>query len=206
MAAKTALESCQAIDECKEWQDKAVALASYARQADDVELEKMAVRIRDRALRRAGELAKQMMQSHGGDRKSENQDQGDQILIPKQKIQEISGLSRYQLDTALAVANIPSDDFNRQVDSANPPTLTELARQGTQPRKPIDPQTWLEGRSPSDFNLAMRAEATITNYVKELAAFDLDRVVTVLDDKERRTIRKSIASIDAIHDKIATRI
>jgi hypothetical protein len=52
----------------------------------------------------------------------------------------------------------------------------------------------------------MRAEATITNYVKELAAFDLDRVVTVLDDKERRTIRKSIASIDAIHDKIATRI
>jgi hypothetical protein len=41
-------------------QDKAAALASYAKQAGDDEMMKTAVRIRDRAIRRAGELLKQI--------------------------------------------------------------------------------------------------------------------------------------------------
>ena len=53
-AAREALATCQDIDECKEWADKAAALASYARQSEDVELERMAARIRARAMRRAG--------------------------------------------------------------------------------------------------------------------------------------------------------
>src|SRR5262245_45047582 len=55
-AAKAALAECSKVDECREWADRAEALASYARQADDDALETLAVRIRARAIRRCGEL------------------------------------------------------------------------------------------------------------------------------------------------------
>ena len=54
--------------------------------------------------------------------------------MSKAKVQEVSGFSERQLRTALNVASIPQTDFDRQVESDNPPTLTELARQGTQKR------------------------------------------------------------------------
>ena len=54
--AKTALAECSRIDECQEWADKAEALASYAKQAQDDELRRMADRIQARAIRRCGEL------------------------------------------------------------------------------------------------------------------------------------------------------
>ena len=34
-AARTALANCAQVDECKDWADKALALASYAKQAND---------------------------------------------------------------------------------------------------------------------------------------------------------------------------
>jgi hypothetical protein len=43
--ARAALERCERVDECAEWADRAGALASYARQARDRELEAMAKRI-----------------------------------------------------------------------------------------------------------------------------------------------------------------
>ena len=52
-SAKQALANCANIDECKEWADKASALASYARMSEDDTLEKHALRIRHRATRRA---------------------------------------------------------------------------------------------------------------------------------------------------------
>ena len=64
-AAKNALSECSRIDECKEWADKAEALASYARQAKDEQLRKMADRIQARAIRRCGELLKQIEPKQG---------------------------------------------------------------------------------------------------------------------------------------------
>lgn len=64
--AKSALANCERLDECQDWADKAAALASYAKQANDDQLEKMAIRIRARAVRRAGELLKQF-DARGGD-------------------------------------------------------------------------------------------------------------------------------------------
>ena len=55
-SAKAALARRQRIEECKTWADKAAALASYAKQADDKTLHTLAVRIQARALRRAGGL------------------------------------------------------------------------------------------------------------------------------------------------------
>src|SRR5215471_863155 len=56
LKAKSALAKCVSIDECLDWADKATALASYARQTEDVELENYCRRIKARAARRAGEL------------------------------------------------------------------------------------------------------------------------------------------------------
>jgi hypothetical protein len=205
-AARSALAHCQAIDECKDWADKAAALASYARQSEDLELEKMAIRIRQRALRRASEIARQMMQPHGTNRFSDR-DHATGISIPKEKVQEISGFSRRQLDTALAIGNIPQEDFDRQVESANPPTLTELARQGVQKREtPTDPQTWLKGRSPQDFNAILHMMSTIEEYAKEADTWPLNQLLGEMTDKERQDARKWISRIDAIHDQIMTRI
>jgi len=202
--ARTALAECQALDECQDWADKAAALASYARQADDVDLEKMAIRIRSRALRRAGELLKQIEPNAGG-RPSKTTD-GTVSSFSRKAAAEKAGMSERQQVTAVRIANIPKADFERQIESSYPPTVTELAQQGTQPRKPPDPRTWLNGRSPDDFNLAMRATAAIKDYAKALAGYDWERVVSCLDDQDRKTIRKCIASIDAVHDKIVTRI
>ena len=58
-AAKRAVAECHRVDECKEWSDKAVALASYARQVRDHELVTMAQRINGRAVRRCGELLRE---------------------------------------------------------------------------------------------------------------------------------------------------
>lgn len=203
--AKNALAQCQAIDECKDWADKAAAMASYARQSEDLELEKMAARIRARAMRRAGEIAKQMMQPQGTNRFTNDRD--DATVISKSKVQEVSGFSERQLNTSLRVALIPERQFTEQVESANPPTLTELARQGTQKRETLpDPQSWLKGRSPDVFNKALRFVALLERYAKDLAAWDISEVLDCLTDEERRAVRNSIARIDANHDKIITRI
>jgi hypothetical protein len=205
-AAKSALAHCQAIDECKDWADKAVALASYARQSEDLELEKMAIRIRERALRRASEIARQMMQPHGTNQHTKAGDHSDVISLPKEKVQEISGFSRRQLNNVLAIGNIPQEDFDRQVESANPPTVQELVRQGTQKRQAPDPETWLEGRSPAAFNKALHFVALFEEYAKELGQWNVAEAIECLNDKDRREVRAYIARIDAIHDKIITRI
>ena len=65
--AKNALSQCVSIDECKDWSDKAAALASYAKQAKDDSLHKMALRIQGRAVRRCGELLKQVEPARGAE-------------------------------------------------------------------------------------------------------------------------------------------
>jgi len=48
------------MDECKSWADKAEALSSYAKQANDNTLHRLADRIQARAIRREGELLEEI--------------------------------------------------------------------------------------------------------------------------------------------------
>jgi hypothetical protein len=59
-SAKEAIVACWRIDECKDWADRAAALASYARQSLDETLLKTVVRIQARATRRVGELLQEI--------------------------------------------------------------------------------------------------------------------------------------------------
>jgi hypothetical protein len=114
-AARVALAECSRIDECAEWANKAEALASYARQAEDSSLRQMADRIQARAIRRCGELLKQIEPDKGG-RPSETQE-GALPRLTRTTVATEAGLSEHQRKTALRVASVPADVFEREVES-----------------------------------------------------------------------------------------
>jgi hypothetical protein len=130
--AKTALAQCSRIDECQEWADKAEALASYARQADDDSLRKLADRIQARAIRRCGELLKTFNTGPDGGRPKENGE--GTHTVSQRAAAEQAGLSKHQQVTAVRVANVPTDQFEQTVESDMPPTVTKLAEMGKQPQ------------------------------------------------------------------------
>jgi hypothetical protein len=132
-AAKHALSECSRIDECKDWADKAQALASYAKQAKDATLHNMALRIQSRAMRRAGELLKQIEPAYGARTDLQPQDGGDPRLT-RESAGAHAGLSERQRKTALRVANVPEPVFMAAVESPIPPTTAELAVMGTAQR------------------------------------------------------------------------
>lgn len=200
-AAQAALAQCSQVDECKDWADKAAALASYAKQADDHELERMAQRIRARAIRRAGELLKQIEPKHGA---NQNISEGDHTkVLTRDSAARDAGMSKHQQVQATRVANIPEHEFDAQVDSAKPPTLSQLAAQGTKPRENIID---LKGRDPKEYNRALHYVADFEEAAAELEKQAHDLILPTLNENERKRMRAAINRIDAITDKVATRI
>lgn len=206
-SAKQALSACVSIDECKDWADKAAALASYAKQAEDLELERMAARIRARAMRRAGELLKQIEPATGQNNQyAQVKKEGAHPLHSRQQVASDAGMSSHQAKQAVRIASIPEPEFTAQVESRIPPTLTGLAQQGTQKREAPDPQIWLKGRNPEAFNKALHFVAMVTEYAAELGKSNLELILPNLDEKQASTVRQRIAAIDSVHDIIVTRI
>jgi len=127
--AKQALTACNNIDECKDWSDKAEALASYAKQADDETLFKMARRIQARAVQRCGELLKQI------DARGEHMKSGG-APISRREAADNAGLSKDQQVTAVRVANLPKEEFEAAIEAEKPASVTKLAEMGKQTREP----------------------------------------------------------------------
>ena len=131
--AKQALAECVSIDECKTWADKAEALKSYARQADDDDLYKHAIKVQVRAVRRCGELLKQF-DARGGDRSKTDT---TVTSAPTQKqAARAAGLSERKQVTAVRVANVPDDEFEEVIEGDERPTITSLAERGLVCPKP----------------------------------------------------------------------
>lgn len=196
-AAQAALAQCSQVDECKDWADKAAALASYARQSEDDELERMAQRIRARAIRRAGELLKQIEPATGTTKKD-----GSGPLSRKDAASE-AGMSERQQKTAMRIANVPEREFEQQIEAPKPPTLSQLASQGTTPRQPL---VNLGGRDPKEYNRALHYVGEFEQAARDLTNQSHDQILPTLDEKERARLRAAIQKIDAITDKVATRI
>lgn len=200
-AAQAALAQCSQVDECKDWADKAAALASYARQSEDQELERMAQRIRARAIRRAGELLKQIEPDKGG--RPAKTGMGDNTSFTRTDAAREAGMSKHQQVQATRIANVPESDFHKQIESPKPPTLSQLASQGAKPRKPL---VDLEGRDPKEYNRALHYVAEFEQAARDLTNQDHDGILPTLNEKERARLRTAIQKIDAITDKAATRI
>jgi hypothetical protein len=139
--AKTALAACDRMDECKDWADKAEAMASYARQSGDTELRKMADRIQARAIDRCGQLIKQIPAEPG-----KRTDKGEPQLpwqprLSDRDVARIAAcMSRHQAKTAVAVNNVPRARFEREVESEKPPSVKKLAAMGRKAREAPKPE------------------------------------------------------------------
>ena len=201
-AAQAALAQCSQVDECKDWADKAAALASYARQSEDQELERMAQRIRARAIRRSSEILNQIETAQGS-RNDLELVQGPLNKLTRKQAADEAGMSRHQYGQAMAIGKIPEQDFEAQVESDKPPTLSQLAAQGTKTRENI---VDLKGRDPKEFNRAMNYVAAFERVAKDLEGESHDAAISILDEKERARLRAAIKRVDAITDKVATRI
>lgn len=200
-AAKQALANCESIDECQQWADKAEALASYAKQADDHSLRKQADRIQARAIRRCGELLKQF-NSPGA--RTDQPDDGTVTRLTQKQAAKDAGISERQRVTAVRVANVAATDFEQAIESEAPATVTKLADMG---RKPAPkPLIDLKGRDPQEFNRSLHFIGEIKYYAEALHEADLDIILPGLSADERERARRLIADIDNIHDRIMTRI
>jgi hypothetical protein len=136
-AAQKAILKCARIDECKSWSDKAAALASYARQARDHTLRVMAERIHARAVRRCGELLKDVPSGQG----SRNQHgQLPDRAVTRQEAARHAGLSERQKVTALRLAALPVPKFEALIEGDSPLTVTQLAELGRSTRSARPPK------------------------------------------------------------------
>lgn len=186
-AAKSAIRQCASLDECKDWSDKAAALASYAKQAQDDQLEKMAQRIRARATRRAGELLKQIEPAKGG-RPPQTKAGAVPSLCRKAAAAE-AGLSERQAKTAQRLANVPDDDFEAMVEGGA--TVTQIAEAGTEKRTP-NPDS------------AKALVSALKSYAARMDALDLADAVASLSTVQRAEVRMIVSRMDTVHDQIAT--
>lgn len=209
-AAQTALAQCQDVDECKDWSDKAAALASYAKQAKDEGLERMAQRIRARAIRRAGELLAQIEPAKPGPKVELSM--GTHTEFTRNDAARDVGFSKHQQVQAVRIASVPKETFEREVEAAKPATLTALAQQGIKPRPapqapaPARPLVDLQGRNPGEFNRALHFVGSFDEYLRALRRENIDAALPSLNPDERARLRDTINQIDAIHDRIMTRI
>ena len=158
----------------------------------------MAKRIQARAIRRSGELLKQI--EPGTKHNAKKQREGDHPSNRKQTARD-AGLSKHQQVTATRVANVPDEEFTAMVESDNPPTVTKLAEIGTK-RQLID----LKGRDPKEFNKALHFVAAFENYARDIEQKDIAQLTAILDESERKRLRNAINKIDSIHDKVMKRI
>lgn len=179
LKARDALEQCTKIDECKDWADKAQALASYAKQAGDRTLHQMADRIKSRAIQRQGELLQEIEPGRTGPKPHNSVG----VDVPKSgrfAAAKEAGLSRDQTLTAVRVANVPKGQFEDLVESDDPPPVAELARIGTKvmPKPVVDIG-----------NLAAEAASGLICAINNLERYalnsDLDLAVSGLSSRER---------------------
>ena len=221
--ARSALAETVQIDECRGWSNKAAALASYARQAKDDSLQKLAMRIHGRAVRRAGELLREIEPARGGDRGNQyRQRDGADPLPSRKSAADAAGLSERQRKTALSVATLPQDQFEQAIESDNPPTVTELSEMAhaharaqrpaapgpQQPEpdtNPIGPSAVraLWGQAAADDPDAFKAATQIAAALGDLAALyqhspPPPRIVRVMLEHERTELRCSLLALSPV--------
>lgn len=131
-ATCAALAECESLDECKEWADRAEALASYYRQSKNLEMEESARRIRLRAKRRVGELLLEIKAAAPRGAKGRIQAGGQ---TGRSAAARAVGLSPTQTRNVVRIARIPREEAEAAIEASPPPTETQLMMLG-----PTDPR------------------------------------------------------------------
>jgi hypothetical protein len=121
------------VDECKEWSDRATAIASYARQRKDRSLMEMAKRIKLRASVRIGELLNKIpVQRHvirKGHREIRN--------ASRRTAGRMAGLSLHTIQQLCRMADVPREVREFLIEQSPPINPRELAGIATKRVAPI---------------------------------------------------------------------
>jgi hypothetical protein len=118
-------EMCRAIteayrvDEVKDIRDKAMAIALYARQANNHEAELQAIQIRVRAERKAGELSKELPRGAGNQHASPHG-------AEKQKLLAHAGISTQQASEWERLADVPEEEFELAITASHAPSARAI--------------------------------------------------------------------------------
>jgi len=193
-AAKLALKECDKVDECKDWADKAAALASYAKQSKDDALVKTAFRIHARAVRRCGELLGEIEKAKPGP-KELSVLEGTQLSGREEAATE-AGMSKKQMVTSLRVAKVPEDQFEQQVESDNPPTVTALAEQG---RKQRNAMPWEKaGLTESAWRTGMHFWPAVEQFAELLSETNLNDAVAGIASRKVESIPQWLEQISRL--------
>ena len=108
-----ALEACRTLDEAKYWDNKADALAAWAKIHRDQKIERGARALKLHAYRRMGELAAIIRPQKRIDGRLQNG--------PKSLLQE-HGLSRSRASAARKLSILPRNEFQRIASQPRPPS------------------------------------------------------------------------------------
>jgi hypothetical protein len=166
------------------------------RQSRDDCLQKMAIRIQARATRRCGELLAQVPTARGA-RTDIQRKGGTSPTLTRASVANEAGLSDDQRKTALRMAAVPAADFEEQVESEEPPTVTKLAQQGKKTRPLVE----LEGIDPADFAAATEAQGALNRFADYCRCHDPVRIAGAFKPQERKGLRDAIATVDVWFDR-----
>ena len=112
---RVAALSAKTVDEAKDIADKATALAAYARQANDPQLEIWVAEIRVRAKRRVGELSAALPVSKGGANPSATLPSGGKS---KSEVLQEAGLTTSEAGRCEQLASVAESAFEDFIASA----------------------------------------------------------------------------------------
>lgn len=142
---KQEIANCDRIDDVKEWENKAKAMAEYNKQSKDKFAEAACKRIRLRAVRRVGELLEQI-ESEKGKHGSHGNSKGVNIETTRAgsfknsrtATAKAAGLTPKEAYRATNLARIPIAKFEEEISKSKPPAVDALASLGVKhkPRKP----------------------------------------------------------------------
>lgn len=117
-AARKALERAHRVDEAKDWRDKALAVAAYARQVKDGDMIRWATEIKVRAERRMGELLREMDKHPGGGPGRGKKNQSPPPTSFSGATLKSLGLTKQQSSDAQKLAAIPEPEFEQRISEA----------------------------------------------------------------------------------------
>jgi hypothetical protein len=145
-----AIAACHAIDEVKDIRDKARALEMYARQAQNIEAEEQARKVRLRAEKECGKRLREREMAKGG-RPTENPSTDTRGLSEREPLADL-GISYDQSSQWQKLADVPDEIFEQALREPNPSTTGIIMRhvvaeRGPLPRSPGNKKAlWLWGR------------------------------------------------------------
>jgi len=150
-AAKQAIAEYKTVDEVKDFRDKALAIEAYAKQANDLDLERDAAIARVRAERKCGELLSEMEKAKGGgDRKSEKYHPSQDATGDPSGNKTLAemGVTKDQSSKWQQLARVPDKEFEEAINLPGTiPSANHLLKRDKKKEPRMNPQAlWLWGR------------------------------------------------------------